>query len=1838
MESEVSDSEPEIGLVAGNGVPRVDNYKRSTRRLRHRTFTQRHVYTVDLCKFLDLESEENLERLARYASDEEILDHLEAVYAKKRAHYDKVYLERGLKRHKFLKPSFRVYVEDFKKYGAHRQGSSFYDTIGVDSDPLTGESLVSRGVIGESGNLGGDSTDLGGDSPDSGGEKENLGRDAKKIGGKVDHLNQKSKISSIKAKSLDAASLKRTLEKAESDDEKENRDLIPMGPSKYSRSRYSRRRALAHLKSNKIPTSLDLEFPDSPEQPVLQQNSSPLRKELDSFPSVLHTRSNSTTDPLRTTPQSSQLPEELPNSSQIPQFHEDMPQSSPNAELLEEVPRSPETQSFHTHEIIEEIPPSSPIQQTILQPPPRQQRSLRHRNFSQKHVYTVDLCAYLGLLTRSELDSYSESGFTDEQIFEKLDHLYEQRRKRMPNLKKDKFKFHNFLSHLEHHTNKYQKKIQEITSSQMISSDASDSEDTDVSEQDEEEEFLVSQRERKRLKGVLPFSYLKLQERTTLKKPDRIQKTYSHVGLARKKMRKLALEVNDDNFIDDSSKDDFEFHSPKQHSPKEVVNISDSSASDMDVNLNVYEPFSVSGSAEEDLTSGIDYMLSRNPRQLTGNKKEKQKASRRNIGTSTWSTKNKRIYNRKFASTTQHIRPTNKIVRDHRNGTYRSGNVVPSVATSSRQLHSSASPRNEEHRSESPEANADENSKRFNEKAKKRQSFYGISPDLAIHSLSRAPKSFTTQLESESHKYAILNSKKLSKANMVPLEPSKKYTIPENDYQIEELNSTFVEELNETTTGFFDLQMVKDFYAKNHGEALSVMTNVNRSTVIGFVLEEKVYTIFTESVDDSQRELRKLFQVFRQHLVRHKSSALLFDDEKDKFFYAIFKVMDSWASNRDCIKVVTEQLFQVYEAVGEVFDHIFRFSQIENKNVLLYLSQLCLLFDKTYKLSSNEGYDSMKVRSCLSHLIRTYLSFLIKFNNVENLINQLVKEDLKVFKSLTIISEICDKLEGVSIWTELTHLFHKFSTPLDTLELIKFIRILKIFTKETNWKLIVYLLKSIKKMTGTLQLKYAREAVNLVFEFEREGWKLDESVLVAVYDLISFCKFKNFTDEVENLKLKFKVSEFHDTRSDSILDSFLQLLSIYIERYQNKGTGSFIEKIMPISDIDDHSDSVLVNRANVLLVYSHLFKRNFSRQLNVLLKNSKFNSDKKLEIAFDATCMLTHVNLENSVKTNLDSIKEIVVNYVEIFNSNLTVRLDTNTIYQNCLSIQKIIDKLTSFFINPKVKKAELFGIVKELIFLKFHATSALNTVLLNTVKLIRLCLDELKKGEFSCEVLQFIRNQFFDGFTVLLGLQLTNFVPHKGNDRFKISKIVDVWCQFSSYLVEKGLMNWQTILTDHWYKMAGSSQREVFELPLYEMIIDQDFKKMDSNEFFLRPFARHIVKFHDEHIYDYLNKLIKRYSTDRIIFANSFHFDSKEQFENSKIQCVISFVYYLKKLSQESPNNFKRAEMLLYELLSSLDKEFEIQNRSVVNFIWFSHFATKIIKFINYSCFELVKNSIEFSQLRSRLNINYHADKGYLEKFKENYAIARTNSLVEVIELVEKEMLSSIIQGMELDLKFVDIFESLVVDQLNNVYKEDEQDEFDMNRSPLYPLTVLIVSHLQIVSAKNSIVNWFLLIKYLQLLNRSILQKGSLSVPDFASIFKMIPNIPIITSIELLPNTYEEFYKTRICIEIYQLLIILFNLLGGYLEQLKFLDMIKEFVEPYQICPMEVIQNQDYLDGIRVLNEEIEKPHTIEVMIIEMTKRQLTNREKFERDLQTVRNRFINLITKKSEAQFLEI
>lgn len=203
-------------------------------------------------------------------------------------------------------------------------------------------------------------------------------------------------------------------------------------------------------------------------------------------------------------------------------------------------------------------------------------------------------------------------------------------------------------------------------------------------------------------------------------------------------------------------------------------------------------------------------------------------------------------------------------------------------------------------------------------------------------------------------------------------------------------------------------------------------------------------------------------------------------------------------------------------------------------------------------------------------------------------------------------------------------------------------------------------------------------------------WKIDDSTLLSMYDILRDNKFGNIPGERSQYSI---LSESGEVNGDTMMNKYLSLLI----RYGDTGgqfPGRFIEKIIPVSKAPSDIDA-LCNRLNILLALLRASHKPVDHMFSSLVLSCEFHSKIVVRAVLKASSTLINLNTSQNRETKVSFLSHIVERNVqkELFSeiwSNFLHQVNFSNLppgtQKNLLKVIAPFSSYKSFFkVNEKI-------------------------------------------------------------------------------------------------------------------------------------------------------------------------------------------------------------------------------------------------------------------------------------------------------------------------------------------------------------------------------------------------------------------------------------------------------------------------------------------------------------------------------------------------------------------------
>ncbi|CDK27207.1 unnamed protein product [Kuraishia capsulata CBS 1993] len=1496
---------------------------------------------------------------------------------------------------------------------------------------------------------------------------------------------------------------------------------------------------------------------------------------------------------------------------------------------------------------------------------------LRKKKFSQLHVYTADLAGYLGLMNSNQLDGLFEKGYSEEKINHLLNTLYLKKKKTSSNPRFSKKSFYSALKEVG--GGNRQPEPEQTMDSQL--KDFVDTEYSDLSEEeyeasDEEKENVFPDSEanirqifkspqqldsnddsdrssedsedekdrfKKRLKGVLPYSFVRVpgpKASTTNKRGPVTEKP--RVGLARKKMSKPGarpLNENVESFVAD---DDVLEESDAEISPynqsfanisgeelSDAVSISDGlsepgsgygsetekyifneyfdnqsafepkpfhhevkyEAPSADVNK-LYEDTGLNmfGASKESFMSGFTMMLSRD-----ASKKSSRFSKPRSTKTRDQNSSHKAPRRHRPAYGPGPVTGGKRTYSKLKNINIKARTKQGRIATSRKNNPTSSSSRrilsNNNGQIEGSGFAKVSTSKRPKLRTKHAsQKRYADS----MFDYGRSPYAATLQIE-------VLASEtpwsKKTRQRMTTVRTEK--TDPENEPVVEpqdDFKITKVVNLQPTTEEYSGFKMPDNSATSQ----LDKWLNVDSYVLIGD--DELGFTV--PVINNGELDLfysrdAHALPAIQKKLIRDVSEMLNRSTSNPDLLSlrSLSIKMIDWATNM--LHNRTEYTY-LKSAVSEIISQFLarpkKSDSLMNVFAIPYLLALHKSCAAALKKSNVEL--SKEESSMAGDLQDQYTRLLLRSNYSWHLSSLYDNESgCYMYESFGLFCSLLDEHfykqlastrlqnKDISWWKSLAHFLRLSGCLFGNVTK----RVLEIFCDLFVQSPLLHL----KEANTTLSLLVRDLVTNHQVDFS-------EKLMVNLYKVIAARKFIPLDGDTSD-RIQWHRPHDEISASDSSTTTYLKLLVLFSKSGQTVSTNRLIEKLMPMGSILQSDPKVFVARLNVLFTMQDVFHKDLTQRFNPIV-DALFQTEgpKYLPLGGDLIwCLLNLASPPWGILVR--SSKLMVERTVSEYSPSLLMKKRNSAVIEHLILL---------------IKRLDSFVLTNDTAVLSIRVLDIFNEILMHPIlwSAIEECVP-LYSGILTKVLQADSVNLEFTLRNTLKGLGTVVIAISEGTVDASadfISRFLHLWIQ-----VWKGLScDWQTIKMIYWPYFGSERFRKSAELYLYISILEQDKNAYESDRnFFQSTLFRCMAKYRCDGLFKYYAQLSKVAVQDPFLkfplYVESATRDAT-RFDHLRSHLLNSMVENISTLLRV-PKYHKHAKEMLEVLLESLDESYEDVMYDGPALVTYKPFVKAVVASINLQAFHSLRTNNHLVHLNDYMGISNY---GEIED-----------------SFVEKLLTSPNLQDMTtylIDEYFTSVRHRSVVE-----FEEKLRTALlrcpaifgdpDLSLSKLYPLCTIIVAVSLAVKKENKV--WRVMNEWMSFLC-GILKEMELVRADVFCLLKLVFSMsPIDTSTYAASQTE----KLQTSVGIYEVLIRSATLLKGFDDEKQFRESFDEFLSEGPEHHLRQTTSFTETDIEKTLAEKMKKAcETLEF------RRDDTFGENFE-DLELLRAKVSNNVTKLS-------
>lgn len=478
------------------------------------------------------------------------------------------------------------------------------------------------------------------------------------------------------------------------------------------------------------------------------------------------------------------------------------------------------------------------------------------------------------------------------------------------------------------------------------------------------------------------------------------------------------------------------------------------------------------------------------------------------------------------------------------------------------------------------------------------------------------------------------------------------------------------------------------------------------------------------------------------------------------------------------------------------------------------------------------------------------------------------------------------------------------------------------------------------------------------------SWNFDEAVLLRMYRVLSYRHFENIgSKRHKSLWYSSLPVSIDIAASDGCLDIYVKMLILYVTHFitPNK-KASLLEKIVPIASIQTSTIESLRNRANLMLVLSYLFKQNFVGHYKVIMKGFlDYHTDEGYVAASELLFVLCRYYFSQLHTIPIKIIREVLPTIVNYMNEK----------QNNISSLSESLRNIVDCFINALTSETNQIRklhqtVVFSSIFLKMKDVNPDSKIIYILHKILDILLKMML--ETQPETLERISDSWRDD--LISSLKNIILSPNINSDVLKV-QCVSAWICISARLhITAG-----SVAYIQWPYFGTEDLRSYLELPFYTSMLkyyqprDIEFLQDELLIALIKYLPVPKAKFFDE----YFTILSSQdFMKEYIHFKNGLNVSNltrndidifKQQISVKVLSCIVVHVH--KKSSQQK--NFN----LLLLFIKSLAKQYDIAKKHKSDFNQYRTYAIRMVRYLSTVLDTQLNDIPEFLILKRELSIN---------------------------------------------------------------------------------------------------------------------------------------------------------------------------------------------------------------------------------------------------------------------------
>ncbi|VEU20812.1 DEKNAAC101771 [Brettanomyces naardenensis] len=652
-----------------------------------------------------------------------------------------------------------------------------------------------------------------------------------------------------------------------------------------------------------------------------------------------------------------------------------------------------------------------------------------------------------------------------------------------------------------------------------------------------------------------------------------------------------------------------------------------------------------------------------------------------------------------------------------------------------------------------------------------------------------------------------------------------------------------------------------------------------------------------------------------------------------------------------------------------------------------------------------------------------------------------------------------------------------------------------------DWEYFIHEMDNLR--TETNPEKWKLVFYSLLRVIQDLSWTFEEDLLVKMYRLLSYSRFENVgSKRPAVLWYSSLPASTLFLKRDGCLDMYLKFLVLYVKSYLDPTRQSnLMEKLVPIAAVKTSTITLLKNRANVMLVMSYLFKRDFGGHFSVIFKALlEFRNAEAYRTTIELLLVLSRCYFSQFQKLPLGIIKRALPQVVSAINND---EISISVVAESLRNLVDCFENQLGDGIDDRGKLIQAIDLACILLKLEKVDSASRVSYVPNSILATLNKVLEMTDSKIFFSIESKLKNELLGSLkSVILSASVNN-------DPLKV-KCLSLWIYLSSRLnVTAGSLTYI-----EWQYFGDKAVRTKFELPFYTSLLKYyrpvDLRYLHDNLFailmsnlplLINPFFYSFFVALAEQ--EFMNKYVSfRSGLNASRFSAQ---DLKNYREQLSVKILARLVMELKKSGADDKY---RGFLTLY--IKALEKEYSYQKRIGADLTTYNQYATRIVRYLYTVVGDMIKDLPEFVVLKRELSITQ-----ILSSLSEQ--LESVSSTSELYLLLESEYISSLER---------DNFEQFKSELVTYCVENDGFIDDEERVSPIVPLSTLLASHLGLILGDRKF--WIHLANWFSIFTDLVCKKRSFVKSEVWHIVKLLTLLTRISGTGNFPYNYYEISVTK--------------------------------------------------------------------------------------------------------------